>query len=460
MENFEKSLQEKDEELKDTNPGELSRKDKEKQNRLLIEHLEERFKDEMLPVLKDGGTSDESIEKIKEIWIKNEMDAAEDLEFSEKRSLNAHDMLMKSIFDSVSGLQRREGLYKLMDSVLGDSLSNIKSEEELLNTLKNGKELTAEDKECCVMMGDVSFLSLVNEAGHASGDELINEICGALKEAEKSANMVDFRHGGDELDNVIATNILSGVTINGVTGTATAKDTTPTTFAFTDQTEVALSTLTESNILKIVGMDNNIAISITGDGSPAYRICSNNDCSSVTHTWSTSAGTIENNEYLQLRLTSNALESTANSATVIVGTGSDSWSVTTGVLLTWSGSVHVESECTDSGGTVYDTGSGTICQYTSATVPAGWTQASHWQRYSSLGGGGDVCGRFTRTGGSTSFANVESTGYSPGEQEYYTEPATCSLCTSYWHTSTTSIYIYQVVAITDYSSNRVEIGIY
>ncbi len=199
MKNFENSLQKKDKELKNTNPGELSKDSKEKQDKLLYKHLENRFAKEILPVLKSGGTNNEGIEKIKDIWIKNEKDVAEDIEFINSKAETAHDKFIKSIFDSVSGLQRREGLYMLMDSVLNDSLGDIEDEEKLLDILKNEKKLTKEDKECSVMMGDVSFLSLVNEAGHASGDELIWKICDALKNAEKSANMVSARHGGDEL---------------------------------------------------------------------------------------------------------------------------------------------------------------------------------------------------------------------------------------------------------------------
>jgi hypothetical protein len=110
----------------------------------------------------------------------------------------------------------------------------------------------------------------------------------------------------------------------------TTGDVAPTSFAYTDQTAVALSTLTESNILQITGLTMATAVSISGDGTPAYRICSDSACSSVTHTWSASAGSIDNNEYLQLRLTSNAADLTANSASIVVGEGSDSWSVTTG----------------------------------------------------------------------------------------------------------------------------------
>jgi hypothetical protein len=107
-------------------------------------------------------------------------------------------------------------------------------------------------------------------------------------------------------------------------------DTTPAAFTFTDQTGVATSTLTTSDIVQISGMDDGTGVSITGTGSPEYRICADGSCSTVNHTWTTASGSIDAGEYLQLRLTSNGSNSTTNSATVMVGTVSDQWDVTTG----------------------------------------------------------------------------------------------------------------------------------
>jgi hypothetical protein len=55
-------------------------------------------------------------------------------------------------------------------------------------------------------------------------------------------------------------------------------------------------------------------------GAYEYRICTNSDCSAVAHTWTSTAGNIDNNEYVQLRLTSSASYSTATVATLTVGT--------------------------------------------------------------------------------------------------------------------------------------------
>ncbi len=109
----------------------------------------------------------------------------------------------------------------------------------------------------------------------------------------------------------------------------TAVDDTPNTFSFTDQTGVTLSTLISSNILQISGIAGSVPVSISGNGSPQFRTCSDSGCSTVLRTWETAATTITNNQFIQLRLTSSGSNSTAFSATITVGTGSDNWSVTT-----------------------------------------------------------------------------------------------------------------------------------
>ncbi len=106
-------------------------------------------------------------------------------------------------------------------------------------------------------------------------------------------------------------------------------DTTPDAFSFEGEIDVATSTLIESDNVQITGMDDGTAVSITGDGSPEYRICADATCSAVNHGWSSGAGSIDAGEYLQLRLTSNAANGMMHSATVTVGTASDQWDVTT-----------------------------------------------------------------------------------------------------------------------------------
>lgn len=100
----------------------------------------------------------------------------------------------------------------------------------------------------------------------------------------------------------------------------TACDTTPNAFAFTDQTGIALSTLTTSNTLTISGINTTTPVSVSGGGSPKISINGG--------AWGTS-GSINNGQSLRVQLTSSASGNTAVTATVTVGGASDIWSVTT-----------------------------------------------------------------------------------------------------------------------------------
>lgn len=103
----------------------------------------------------------------------------------------------------------------------------------------------------------------------------------------------------------------------------------PNAFNFTDQTGVAYSTLTLSNVLQITGISGSLAISISGTGSPQFRICSNSSCTTEVLTWGSSPSTIQSNQYVQVRLTSAATGVSMLSATLTIGVGSNQWDVTT-----------------------------------------------------------------------------------------------------------------------------------
>lgn len=102
-------------------------------------------------------------------------------------------------------------------------------------------------------------------------------------------------------------------------------------FAFTDVTDVATSMQIESNIIQISGLTAAGTVSITGDGSPEFRICSASDCSTEITPWGTTDQNINTGDYLQLRLNSSASYTTLHSATATINGTSDQWDVTTGV---------------------------------------------------------------------------------------------------------------------------------
>ena len=121
-----------------------------------------------------------------------------------------------------------------------------------------------------------------------------------------------------------------------------AADTTPDAFSFTDETDVALSTIITSNSITINGIDASTPVSVSGDGSPEIRI---NGGSWVT------SGSITDGQSLEVRLTSSGSNSTAHTATVDVGGVTDQWDVTTGVPDPCSGSPSVGTTCAD--GSIY-----------------------------------------------------------------------------------------------------------
>lgn len=141
----------------------------------------------------------------------------------------------------------------------------------------------------------------------------------------------------------------------------TCGDTTPNAFAFTDQSNVALSTLTTSNVVQVNGLACVVNTSITGGGSPEYRICSDPGCSTVVQDWTSSASALSTGQYVQVRLTSSASGGAALNATLFVGNGADVWTVATAGSC--ASSPPVGTVCAD--GTVYAgiTPDGTVPMY-------------------------------------------------------------------------------------------------
>lgn len=96
-------------------------------------------------------------------------------------------------------------------------------------------------------------------------------------------------------------------------------DSTPNQFTFTDQTNVAISTLTESNVLTLSGTNVEASISVTGG---EYSINGG--------AFTSASGTISPSSTFKVRCTSSSLESTAVDALLTIGGVSDTFRVTTG----------------------------------------------------------------------------------------------------------------------------------
>lgn len=105
-----------------------------------------------------------------------------------------------------------------------------------------------------------------------------------------------------------------------VKGSSAALDQEPDAFDFTDVTAQAFNTLITSDSVNITGINAATPVTISGDGSPQFRINGG--------AWGTT-GNITNGQSLELRLTSANADTTMRSATVDVGGVTNQWDVTT-----------------------------------------------------------------------------------------------------------------------------------
>lgn len=107
-------------------------------------------------------------------------------------------------------------------------------------------------------------------------------------------------------------------------------DSTPDAFTFTDITDAEPSTLTTSEIIQITGIDTQATVTISGDGTPEFRVCADVACSSVITDWRSGFDTIEFGRYLQLRANApSSYSSSNNTINLGVGTSSDQWTIAT-----------------------------------------------------------------------------------------------------------------------------------
>lgn len=130
---------------------------------------------------------------------------------------------------------------------------------------------------------------------------------------------------------------------------AACSDASPNVISFADEANATTSTLYSSNIIQVSGVNCLVPVSISGQGSPQYQICSDAACTSVLQSWTSSPSNISNGQYLQVRLTSDNVGGSPFKATVIVGSGATVWTVTT--TGDCSSSPAVGTVCAD--GTIY-----------------------------------------------------------------------------------------------------------
>ena len=99
-----------------------------------------------------------------------------------------------------------------------------------------------------------------------------------------------------------------------------AADTTPNQFTFTDSSDAALNTTFNSNVT-ISGINTAVTAVYSGDANGSF--------STDNSTFNQSNKTVNNGDVIYLRLPSAGTNSTARTATITIGTISDSMTVTT-----------------------------------------------------------------------------------------------------------------------------------
>lgn len=109
---------------------------------------------------------------------------------------------------------------------------------------------------------------------------------------------------------------------------AACTDPDPAVISFSNEANATTSTLYTSDIKQVTGINCSVPVTISGQGSPQYQICSDSSCSTVVQGWTSNPSSIANNQYLQTRLTSDIAGGATFQATIIIGSGATVWSVT------------------------------------------------------------------------------------------------------------------------------------
>lgn len=172
-----------------------------------------------------------------------------------------------------------------------------------------------------------------------------------------------------------ATTVTTTLTISTVSGTFSsttqAQDTTPDPFSFTALTAQALSTLVNSGIVTVAGINTPASITITGG---EYQIGDG--------AWSSAASTISNGQTVRVRHTTSAAYGTSVTSTLTIGGISGNFSSTTleapgnackysGITISGDGNISVTCDPSkDNTATLYGTSAYSCTYLGSSHAPA------------------------------------------------------------------------------------------
>ena len=220
------------------------------------------------------------------------------------------------------------------DTALTINVTNVA--EGSLNALTLSTNTVAEDATIGTVVGTLqgktsgSTLSLTGTAGGKFALSGTNIITAATLDYETAtSHSITVRETLVEASNSPRDTIL---TVNVGDISEGGSDTTPDTFTFADQTNVALSTAFTSNAITVAGITAASPLTITGG---QYSINGGAFASAAT--------TVVNGDTVAVRVTSSGSNSTAVSATLTIGGVSDTFTVTTAAAaalgpftLTWA----------------------------------------------------------------------------------------------------------------------------
>lgn len=187
----------------------------------------------------------------------------------------------------------------------------------------SGAEVSTATESNAVTIFDINQLVDISVSGDAGAEYKINSgpftsVAGTGTVSNGDQITVRVTSSSSFLTATSVTLTVGGVSDTFSVTTSGAPDTTPDAFSFTDQVDVAVSTMITSNTLTITGL--------TG---AATTTVSAGEWSKNGGAFTTAPGTIENDDTIQLRLPSSALNSTASSIVVDIGGVSDTWTITT-----------------------------------------------------------------------------------------------------------------------------------
>lgn len=178
--------------------------------------------------------------------------------------------------------------------------------------------------------GLLSSVTAVNTGSTIQGVPVINEITNdcnsysAPSGTQMSGQLGATSNGWISVGSGSCNGSTSGYRVYCFENTASVEDRTPDSFQYDPMTKQALASSVdvEASAKTITGISNATSVSISGGGSPEYKINSG--------PWTSAAGTLNNNDVLTIRADAPATENTRNKVVLTIGTYSVAWYVGAG----------------------------------------------------------------------------------------------------------------------------------